>query len=143
ITARATGWLGGRIEEMRDRVRDAERAVADYKSANGLVDVTQGNKLISRQVEDLTQQLALVRTRTAEAQARLEQVQRVATRTTDPAALSEALQSQVITALRSQYAEAARIEAEYSALYGNRHPSLVAVRAQLADLRRLIDSEIG
>ena len=143
ITARATGWLGGRIEEMRDKVRDAERAVADYKAANGLVDVTQGNKLISRQVEDLTQQLALTRTRTAEAQARLEQVQRVAQRTTDPAALAEALQSQVITALRSQYAEAARLEAEYRALYGDRHPSLVAVRAQLGDVRRLIDNEIA
>jgi exopolysaccharide transport family protein len=143
ITARATGWLGGRIEEMRDKVRAAERAVADYKGANGLVDVTQGNKLISRQVEDLTQQLALTRTRTAEAQARLEQVQQVARRTTDPAALAEALQSQVITALRSQYAEAARLEAEYRALYGDRHPSLIAVRSQLADVRRLIDNEIA
>src|SRR5262249_27313331 len=143
ITARATGWLGARIEEMRDRVRDSERAVADYKAAHGFVDVTQGNKLIGRQIEDLTQQLALTRTRTAEAQARLEQVQRVAQHTTDPAALTEALQSQVITAMRSQYAEAARLEAEYSALYGNRHPSLVAVRAQLADLKRQIDNEIG
>jgi len=107
ITARATGWLGARIEEMRDRVRDSERAVADYKSVHGFVDVTQGNKLISRQVEDITQQLALTRTRSADAQARLEQVQQVAQRTHDPATLSEALQSQVITALRSQYAEAA------------------------------------
>jgi exopolysaccharide transport family protein len=143
ITARASGWLGGRIEEMRDKVRAAERAVADYKSEHGLVDVTQGNKLISRQVEDLTQQLALTRTRTAEAQARLEQVQQVTRRTTDPAALAEALQSQVITALRSQYAEAARLEAEYRTLYGDRHPSLIAVRSQLADVRRLIDNEIA
>ncbi len=143
ITARATGWLGDRIEEMRTRVRESERAVADYKSANNLVDVTQGNKLINRQIEDLTQQIALTRTRTAEAQARLERVQQVSLRTSDPASLAEALQSQVITALRSQYAEAARLEAEYGALYGNRHPSLVTVRAQLADLRRQIDAEIG
>ena len=38
ITTRATSWLGDRIEEMRERVRTSERAVADYKSANNIVD---------------------------------------------------------------------------------------------------------
>jgi succinoglycan biosynthesis transport protein ExoP len=143
MTARASGWLGDRIEEMRERVRASEQAVAAYKSSNNIVDVTQGNKLVSRQMEDLTQQLALARTRSAEARARLERVQQVARRIDDPAALSESLQSQVIANLRSQYTETARVEAEYGALYGSRYPGLVAVRAQLADIRRQIESEIA
>lgn len=142
VTARASAWLNERIEEMRGRVRESERAVAKYKSEHGLVDVTQGNKLINRQIEDLTQQLALSRTRSAEARARLERVQQLAKSTADPATLAEALQSPVIGALRGQYADVARIEAEYTALYGSRHPSLVAVKAQRADLKRQIDSEI-
>jgi capsular exopolysaccharide synthesis family protein len=124
-------------------VRTSEQAVAAYKSANNIVDVTQGNRLVNRQVEDLTQQLALARSRTADARARLERLQRGAGRTDDPAALSESLQSQVIANLRSQYTEAARLEAEYSALYGSRYPGLVAIRAQLSDIRRQIDNEIG
>src|SRR5262245_42609768 len=143
ITARASGWLGDRIEEMRDRVRVSERAVADYKSRNSIVDVTQGNRLVSRQIEDLTQQLALTRTRTADARARLERVQQAAKQSGDPSALSESLQSQVIANLRSQYAEAARVDAEYNALYGSKYPGLVAVRAQLGDLKRQIDGEVG
>lgn len=145
VTARASGWLGDRIEEMRERVRRAERAVADYRSANRLVDVTQGNKLVARQMEDITQQLALARSRKAEAQGRLERAQEARRQVANPAALAalgEVLQSQVIGNLRTQYAEAARLEAEYSALYGTRYPALVAVRAQLADLRRQIDREI-
>jgi uncharacterized protein involved in exopolysaccharide biosynthesis/Mrp family chromosome partitioning ATPase len=143
ITARASGWLGDRIEEIRERVRSSEEAVAAYRSTNNLVDVTQGNKLINRQIEDLTQQLALTRSRTADARARLERAQQAAQRNSDPATLNEALQSQVIANLRSQYAETARVEAEYSAIYGNRHPGLIAVRAQLGDLRRQIDNEIA
>ena len=143
ITARASGWLGDRIEEMRERVRASERAVADYKSSKSIVDVTQGNRLVSRQIEDLTQQLALTRTRTADARARLERMQQAAKQNGDPAALSESLQSPVIANLRSQYAEAARVDAEYNALYGAKYPGLVAVRAQLADLRRQIDGEIA
>jgi capsular exopolysaccharide synthesis family protein len=143
ITTRASSWLGDRIEEMRERVRTSERAVADYKSANNIVDVTQGNKLVARQVEDVTQQLALARARAADARARLERVQQASSRAGDPAALSESLQSQVIANLRSQYAEAARSEAEFNALYGSRYPGLVAVRAQLADLRKQIEAEIA
>jgi capsular exopolysaccharide synthesis family protein len=143
ITTRASGWLDERLTAMRDRVRDAERAVADYKAANGIVDVTQGNKLISRQIEDLTQQLALARAKRAEARARLERAEQVSKSYTDPAALAESLQSPVIANLRQQYAEAARLNAENSALLGDRHPSLIAVRSQLQTIRRQIEQEIA
>jgi succinoglycan biosynthesis transport protein ExoP len=143
ITARASNLLGGRIEELRERVRESERAVADYKAANRMFDVTQGNKLIGRQIEDMTQQLALARTRTADARGRLERVQQITQQKGDLATLGEALHSQVISNLRTQQAESARLAAEYSALYGERHPALVAVRAQMADIRQQIEREVG
>jgi uncharacterized protein involved in exopolysaccharide biosynthesis/Mrp family chromosome partitioning ATPase len=139
ITKRATGWLDDRIEEMRARVRDSERAVADYKASISSVNVTQGNPLISRQIEDLTQQLTLAHTRSAEAQARLDRVQALRG---DSSTMSEALQSTVIANLRSQYAEVARSEAEQSAVLGARHPAIIGLRAQLARLRTQIDGEI-
>jgi succinoglycan biosynthesis transport protein ExoP len=143
ITVRASNWLIDRIEEMRARVRVSEQAVAAYKSANNIVDVTQGNRLVSRQVEDLTQQLALQRSRVADARARLERIQQGTNRISDPAALSESLQSTVIANLRTQYTEAARLEAEYSALYGSRYPGLIAIRAQLGDIKKQIEAEIA
>jgi exopolysaccharide transport family protein len=143
ITKRASGWLGDRINEMRDRVRDSERAVAAYKTSISSVNVTQGNPLISRQIEDLTQQLTLAHTRTAEAQARLDRVQQLAQFRGDPGTVSEALQSTVIANLRAQYAEVARTEAEQSAVLGARHPAIIGLRAQLANLQRQISAEIN
>jgi capsular exopolysaccharide synthesis family protein len=142
LTVRASDWLGTRITEIRERLRKSERAVADYKSTHKIVDVTQGNKLIARQIEDATQQLALARSRKAEAGGRLAQLDDSMRDGGNPAALGEVLQSPTIANLRAQYAEAARLEAEYSALYGNKHPQLVAVRAQLADIRQQIQREI-
>ncbi|MEA2936172.1 MAG: polysaccharide biosynthesis transport protein, partial [Variibacter sp.] len=104
---------------------------------------TQGNKLIARQLEDITQQLALARSRKAEAQGRLERVRETGRQGGNPAALGEVLQSQVIGNLRVQYAEAARLEAEYKTLYGDRYPLLMTIRAQLADIRGQIDREIA
>src|SRR5262249_48682688 len=95
ITADASGWLGGRIEELRRRLEKSERAVADYKAANNLVSVTQGNKLIARQIEDITQQIALARSRKAEAQGRLERVKDASRQPENSAGLGEVLQSQV------------------------------------------------
>jgi succinoglycan biosynthesis transport protein ExoP len=142
-TASASEWLDARMQDMRERVRRSDEAVESYRSSHNLVDVTQGNKLINRQIEDLAQQIALARTYTADARARLEQVESAARRKDDPATLNEVLQSPVIANLRSQYTEAARTVSEYSTMYGERYPALTVVRARLADVRRQIDDEIA
>jgi capsular exopolysaccharide synthesis family protein len=143
ITADASGWLGGRIDELRQRLEKSERAVADYKASNNLVNVTQGNKLIARQIEDITQQIALARSRKAEAQGRLDRVKDASRQPEPSAGLGEVLQSQVVTTLRTQFAEVARQEADLRAIYGERHPTIAAIRAQAADLKRQIDREIA
>jgi len=143
ITADASGWLGGRIDELRQRLEKSERAVADYKASNNLVNVTQGNKLIARQIEDITQQIALARSRKAEAQGRLERVKEASRQPENSAGLGEVLQSQVVTTLRTQYAEVARQEADLRAIYGERHPTIAAIHAQATDLKRQIDREIA
>jgi polysaccharide biosynthesis transport protein len=142
-TMKASAWLKDRIEEMRARVRDSENAVASYRAENNIVDTAEGIKLIQRQVETLNQQLILARASAAEARARLDQLQQISAHSGNPAALNEALQSPVIANLRVQYAEVARSEAELGATLGDHHPSLVRMRAQLADVRRQIDNEIG
>jgi succinoglycan biosynthesis transport protein ExoP len=142
-TASASEWLDSRMEGMRERLRRSDEAVESYRSSHNIVDVTQGNKLINRQIEDLTQQIALARTYTADARARMEQVESAARHKDDPSTLSEVLQSPVITNLRSQYTDAARTVSEYSTMYGERYPALSVVRARLADVRRQIDDEIA
>jgi capsular exopolysaccharide synthesis family protein len=142
-TASASEWLDSRMQDMRERVRRSDEAVETYRSSHNIIDVTQGNKLINRQIEDLTQQIALARTYTADARARMEQVESAARRKDDPSTLSEVLQSPAITNLRSQYTEAARTVSEYSTMYGERYPALSVVRARLADVRRQIDDEIA
>ena len=142
-TANAAGWLDARMEDMRERVRRSDEAVENYRSSHNIVDVTQGNKLINRQIEDLTQQIAMARTYTADARARMEQVEYAARHNDDPSTLNEVLHSQVIANLRSQYTDAARAVSEYSTMYGDRYPALTVVRARLADVRRQINDEIA
>src|SRR5205085_2418807 len=96
VAVDASGWLGGRVDELRQRLERSERAVADYKSANKMMNVTQGNKLVARQIEDINQQIALARSRKAEAQGRLDRVKDAGRTPESTAGLGEVLQSQVV-----------------------------------------------
>ncbi len=58
-------------------------------------------------------------------------------------AFPEAIQSPTITALRSQYAEIVRREAEQKTTLGDRHPAVIEIEAQAERLRGVIDTEIN
>jgi len=143
LTRGVSDWLDGRLDVMRKRVQKSEQAVADYKSEHHIVDVTQGNKLIARRMEDVSQQLAVAQLRKAEVGGRLKEVQAAAKQEHNADALADILQSQTIGNLRGQYAAAARLEAQYRAIYGSNHPFLVAAREQLAELQNQIDQEVA
>ena len=57
-------------------------------------------------------------------------------------AFPEAVQSQTITALRSQYAEVMRREAEQMTSLGERHPAVIEIQAEAVRLRRMIEDEV-
>ena len=83
------------------------------------------------------------RARTAEAKARLEQVEAVQRSKSEIGAFPEALQSQTITALRSQYAEIVRREAEQMTTLGARHPAVIEIEAQAERLHQMITDEVN
>ena len=77
----------------------------------------------------MNNQLGAARARTAAAKARLDQVESVLQKSKDDiGAFPEAVQSQTITALRSQYAEIMRREAEQMTSLGERHPAVIEIR---------------
>jgi uncharacterized protein involved in exopolysaccharide biosynthesis/Mrp family chromosome partitioning ATPase len=141
-TTRASGWLGERINELRERARQAESAVTAFRNENRLVDLAQRETLLERQISDLNQQLSLAQARTAETRARYEQARQSAQRPGGGGSVTESLQSPVIANLRVQYSQLAANEAELRLTYGTRHPALTNVRAQLRDVERQIDTEI-
>lgn len=137
----AANWLNGQIDELKSRVVASEKAVEDYRSANNLT-VSQGVTLNDQQITDLNNKLIAARVQTAEARAKYEQVQDIAKSGGDPGGINAAISSEMITKLRTQYADIAKNEADLSSKYGARHPLVANVRAQRRDTQRLINEEI-
>lgn len=137
----AGGWLGKQIEDLKARVQTSDKAVQDFRTANNLV-ASQGVTLNDQQITDLNNRLVEARVQTAEARAKYDQVAQIAKSGRDPGSVAEALSSDIISRLRTQYADLAKNEAELSTKYGSRHPQVGTIRAQLRDTQKLIDEEV-
>jgi uncharacterized protein involved in exopolysaccharide biosynthesis/Mrp family chromosome partitioning ATPase len=133
--------LASRLEELRARVRDAEDRVEQFKARNDMVGA--GGRLVSdQQLAELNNQLGIARTRTGEARAKMEQIERLK-RGGDAGAFTEAVQSQTVMTLRAQYADIKRRHADLATKLGERHPEIAAVERELRDAQASISAELA
>jgi exopolysaccharide transport family protein len=137
----ATRWLEPEIDSLRQKVSDAEKKVADYRSANGLLQTSDTNTFAGQQLSDISGQLAQVRGDKANAQARAQSVRNALStgRATDT--LADVSGSQNMQRLRATESNLESQISDLSTTLMDGHPRLKALRAQLADIRQQIDRE--
>jgi succinoglycan biosynthesis transport protein ExoP len=140
-TRHANKWLSDRLTGLREAVRQAERAVEDFRRHSGLI---QGKDvpLKSQEISELNAQLVIERTKRVEAEARLHQIERLLNGPDGTRAVSKVLQSSLLQSLREQQAEVERRAAELAHEYGAMHPEMINVRAEGDELRQKIAEEI-
>lgn len=140
----ASGLLGARLDDLRSRARDTERAVSTFKNQNGIVDLGAAQTLLDREIAEQSQQLTQAQARGAEAGARYAQARRaMAAGAEGGGTLAEALQSSVVTNLRQQYAQLGAQLADLRNTLGPRHPAVGAAEAQVRTVAGQIRTEIG
>ncbi|WP_137389847.1 GumC family protein [Rhodoligotrophos defluvii] len=140
-TKLATDWLNDRLAALRTTVQASENAVELYKQQNNLVS-TGGQDLYEQQLGQLNEQLVLARADVAEKKARLDSVEQLLQGSNRVEALQSVLRSEVIGTLRTQQSAIAGREAELTTRYGSKHPQVINIRAQRADIERQINLEI-
>ena len=75
-TRRANQWLTARVEEMRGRVAESERALEEYRAQASLFD-PGGESLSDQQIARLSEQLIDARAKAAQALAKYEQLKQI------------------------------------------------------------------
>ena len=136
-----TDWLDGRLQELRNQVRESEMAVAEYRAVNNL---TEGIRtyVSTEQVSQLNGQLINAKASLAEAQARLSQIRSLSENDGDIETSGDVLKSSFIQQLRSDEAKLMQQYSDLSNRYGERHPAIVKLKDELAGVRSQIDSEM-
>lgn len=136
-----TSLLRTRLDELQNRVRDAERRVELFRAENGLFAIN-GRPVTEQQLSEATDGLVEAKTRTAAAKAKADQIQRLLRQGQLPDAVPDSLRLGTLEKLRQQYAEIIRQEASLRRTLGPRHPAYLEVQQQLQETRRLINEDL-
>ena len=132
--SRTAAALVDRLEGLRGEVNAAEEKVEAFRRTAGLSS-SEGELVSSRSMSQINQQLVEARQRLIAAQSRYQEL------TSGPAADIAAMQSNTISALRTQYATL-KSQADAEALvYGLRHPRSVKQQTELRALQAEIEAE--
>lgn len=137
MTQKAAGWLRGRLEALSTRLKESEARLQEYREQETLVDVAGVNSINARELDELTTRYVAASNVRAQAQNLLDQV-----RAAGPSpsaeqlmALPVILRHDLVKSLKNAQVKADGKVAELSKRYGQRHPAMVAARAEAEQAR--------
>ncbi|MCV0348563.1 MAG: chain-length determining protein [Nitratireductor sp.] len=137
----ATQWLEPEIEDLRERVKQAEARVAEYRAQSDLLLGQNNTVLATQQLSELSSELSRTRANRSAAAAQAASVRSALESGVAIESMPEVLASPLIQRLRERQVELnAQIADLSTTLLGN-HPRIRALRSQLTDLDVQIRNE--
>jgi len=133
--------LDSRLDDLRQQVLAAEKAVETYRADNDIVAV-EGNLISDKRLTALNDMLVTAQQKTIEAKARADAAGKLSFEdvvSNNPAASAT---STALSSLRQQYAALAANVGSLQSLLGARHPRLLAAKSSLDSLGAEIRNEL-
>lgn len=141
-TSDARNYLEARLSTLRQNLETSERALINYGTGKGIVTIstrqdvngrTQTQTLVASDIEGISAALTRARENRIAAQAELD----------NTLTGNAAVNAGTISTLRQKRAEAAAALAQQQTIFADDYPTVVALRAELANLDRSIATETG
>ena len=137
----ASRWLEPEIANLREKVREAEQKVAEYRSQSDLLPTGENSTFAVRQLNDISTELTRVRGERANAEARAQNVRNVLKNGGAPDTLADVVGSQMIQRLKESEAQIQGQISDLSTSLLDGHPRLKGLRSQLTGIRGQIKAE--
>ncbi len=133
-------WLDTQLSELRSTMISSERAVAEFQSLRNLTD--KGSPVLNdQQLSNANLQLLNAITEHSEKKLRLQQVRKMVRSPEGARSLREVRESYVIQRLLNEESKVMRHAAELETRFGERHPTMIKIRSDIARLRVRIKAE--
>lgn len=132
---RSTEWLSRQLDDIRRRMEESNRVLANFQKSIGVADVGDNNTF-AQQVGELNRQLTQAQADRIQLEALLHSVQ---TRSVD--ALPEVRSSPVIQGLGQKLAEQRAELSQALVVYGKNHPVAKKLQAQVDQLQAQLDEQ--
>lgn len=140
-TSDTAKWLEPEIANLREKVRDAEAKVAEYRSSSDIYKTGEQNTFAETQLNDISLELARVRGERANAEARAEGVRNALKSGRNADSLAEVVASPMIQRLKETQSAIEGQIADLSTSLLEGHPRLKGLRSQLVGIGEQIRRE--
>ncbi|PYE35734.1 exopolysaccharide transport family protein [Rhizobium sp. PP-F2F-G38] len=137
----ASRWLEPEIANLREKVRAAEVKIAEYRSSSDLLPSGDSGTFATRELTDISTELARVRGDRATAEARAENVRAALSSGRGAETLNEVVGSAMIQRLKESESQIQNQTADLSTTLLDGHPRIKALRSQLTGIRAQIREE--
>lgn len=138
----ATTWLNERLEGLRRDLSTSEQAINAYRARHNLLE-SRGVSLSQQKLTELNSLLLTAQTKRAETAARIARLEGAVRAGRSLTALDDLLDSAFLSRLKEQEATLAGEASDLASRYGDRHPQIAKIRAELGEIRAKISGEIG
>src|SRR6516165_8270000 len=138
----ASQWLAGEIDNLRNKVAEAESRVEDFRSRSSLFVGTNNTTLSNQQMGELNTQLNNARALKSDAETKARLIREML-QGGKPIEASEVLNSELMRRLSEQRVTLRAQLAEQSSTLLDNHPRIKELKAQLTDLDHQIRDEAG
>ena len=132
--AQSSMWLSRQLDDIRDKMENATRALTAFATRTGITDVDPNSNTYAEKIGDLNKQLV-------QAEADRIQFQSFLDRRADPDSLPQVRNSPVIQTLMQKLAEAEAQRAQARVLYGPNHLEVRKLENQINELQKLLKAQ--
>lgn len=138
----ASSWLGERLTALRSQLSQSESALAEYQSRESMVDTENRRHMINARIVSLTGELVKAQTERSAAHIRYEQVQRLIEEGRGYEGVAPVLGNKLIDQLWVEHGALKQKFSELSERYGDKHPKIIAAKADLEEADRRLEREV-
>ena len=129
--AQSSMWLSRQLDDIRDKMENANNALAEFATKTGIADVDPNSNTYAEKMGDLNKQLV-------QAESDRIQFESFLRRGADPDSLPQVRNSPVVQTLLQKLAEAEAQRAQARVLYGPNHLEVRKLESQISELQALI-----
>jgi capsular exopolysaccharide synthesis family protein len=133
-------WLEQEVIKQQAKVQESERALAEYRDKQNSMSLDDKQNIVVSRLNQLNDAVMRARTTRVQKEALYNQIKSLPPGTS-PDSVSIVAQNPQVQALKSKLVELQREKAQLAERYGDRHPQMVNITAQLQDTQRQLDLE--
>jgi polysaccharide biosynthesis transport protein len=133
-------WLEKEVGAQQAKVEQSERELASYRDRENAMSLDEKNNIVLSRLNSLNDSVLRARTTRIEKESIYNQVKTMSGAMTADS-LPAVAQNPQVQLLKTQLGDLQRQKAQLSERYGEKHPDIIKLNAQLADIERQLQSE--